>query len=119
MPVDTAAGTSTTVAELQRRVDELSTELHVFAAAHEEALQREAAVVEILQVINSAAGQLAPVFQALLDKAMELCGASFGGLWVFEGGRYVMAALHGVPKAYEDFLRKTSLIPGPGSPRAG
>src|SRR4029079_12967416 len=39
----------------------------------------------------------------------------FGGLWIFEDGRYVAAALHNVPQQYAEFLRTTTLIPGPGS----
>ena len=60
-------------------------------------------------------GDLAPVFQTMLEKAMALCGASFGGVWTFDGNRYVAAALHGVPEAYAAFLRGTTALPGPGS----
>ena len=53
MPVDTAADSSPSVPEHQRRVDELVAELRVRTADHEEALQREAAVAEVLQVNQS------------------------------------------------------------------
>ena len=70
-----------------------------------EALDQQTATTEVLQVINSSPGELEPVFEAILEKAMQACHASFGGLWIFDAGRYVAAALHKVPKAYADFLR--------------
>jgi two-component system NtrC family sensor kinase len=80
-----------------------------------EALEQQTATAEVLQVINASPGDLKPVFDALLDKAMQLCEGAFGGLWTFEGDRYVAIALRGVPAAYAKFLRNTTLLPGPGS----
>jgi GAF domain-containing protein/HAMP domain-containing protein/anti-sigma regulatory factor (Ser/Thr protein kinase) len=80
-----------------------------------EALEQQTATAEVLGVINSSPGDLAPVFDAVLDKAMRLCDAAFGGLWTFDNDRYVAAALRGVPPAYAEFLDETTFMPGPGS----
>jgi len=80
-----------------------------------ESLQQQTATADVLSVIASSTGELAPVFSAMLANAAKLCEATYGVLWLREGDAFRTAALHGpFPQAYIDRLRPGTLFrPGP------
>ena len=64
----------------------------------------------MLKVISSSPGDLRPVFEAILENATSICEAKFGNLALVDGAEIRIVAMHGAPRALEEFRRQQPLI---------
>jgi two-component system, NtrC family, sensor kinase len=95
-----AAGrTTSSVADLQERLERQAREI-------EDAREERAAISEVLRLISSSPGDSQPVFAAMLENAVRICGAKFGNLWLYDGESFRIDATYGAPPAYVEYLRR-------------
>src|SRR5215471_12383811 len=83
------------ISDLRHELVEAQRERDECAAERDEALAQQAATAEVLGVINASHGGLAPVFNAMLEKALTLCDARFGQLVTFDGVGFHAVAWRG------------------------
>src|SRR5450631_2028331 len=101
------------LADLRHAYAALQVQLDEHRAERDAALAREAALAEVLDVINASPGNLALVFEAMLEKATRLCDSSFGTLVTYNGESFNHVAGRGVPPVLAEFFR-APIQPRPG-----
>src|SRR5215831_5032666 len=64
----------------------------------QESLEYHTAASDVLQVVSSSPGQLQPVYETILARALRHCDAKFGGLFRYEDGAFRGVAGGGIPE---------------------
>jgi hypothetical protein len=100
---------------LEQTIADLRHELAECRAERDDALARETATAEVLGVINSSPGELAPVFEAMLERATRLCEATYGHLFTYDGELLRPVAVHG-ESGFADWLRQQGPVTLTGGP---
>src|SRR6516225_763922 len=95
------------------------TEIARFIRERDEALEQQAATAEVLRVIASSPGDLAPVFETILENAVRILKAKFGTLFLCEGDLVRPVAGGGLPPKLREFqAQRGAFVPPPGLPLA-
>ena len=79
-----------------------------------ELLEQQTATSQVLQVISGSPGDLEPVFSTVLEKAVRICEAKFGTLYLYERGKLRLAAARDVPPAFAKAQGAGPFDPAPG-----
>jgi len=81
-----------------------------------ESLQQQTATADVLKVISSSPGELQPVFEAMLEKAVQICDAKFGNIYRWDGDCLRLAAAHNTPRGLVESRKTVPFRPGPETP---
>ena len=108
---DMGARLQESYADLEKKVEQRTAELT-------ESLEQQTATSEVLQVISSSPGELAPVFQKMLENATHVCGANFGVMNLWDGESFNTIANYNVPPAFTAARQHTLSRPHPESGHA-
>jgi transcriptional regulator with GAF, ATPase, and Fis domain len=74
-----------------------------------EAREQQAATLEVLKIVSSSPGDLTLVFDAILERATQLCEATHGHVWRFDSEQLYAVAVRGDPQ-FVAWLRQHSPV---------
>ena len=94
-------------------VADLQDELERQARELQEARDERAAIAEVLRVISSSPGDLAPVFAAMLENAVRICDAKFGNIYRWHDDGLHLVASHNTPPAFAEARRRSPMRRAP------
>ena len=109
------------VRRLEKRLAEALGQLQTRNRDLTEALERQRATSEILRVISTFQTDVQPVFDAIAAKALDLCRATTGWVYRFDGELIHIAAAHSLRPEAVDVVRQSYPMPpslGGGTARA-
>ena len=75
-----------------------------------EALEQQTATAEVLHLMSGSHGDLARVFDTILENATRLCQANFGLMHLHEGDAFRTVAMHNAPPAFAKLRRREPVI---------
>ncbi len=95
----TAGQLQESYANLEQKVEARTRELS-------EALEQQTATSEVLRVMSSSPNDFAPVFNAMLAKATQLCEAQTGVLFLYDGRSFDLVAERGADPRWLEFASR-------------
>src|SRR4051812_39074911 len=110
---DVTADSPQAIAELKRQLEQRTVE-------RDEALERQSATADVLKIISRSAFDLQALFETLIESAAKLCRADRAAILRLVDDRFQVAATHGFPAEFREFMmaRGLDLDRGSASGRA-
>src|SRR4029453_15562719 len=113
MPADLNSSSSSSVPELQQRIDELTLENAQLRTEYRDALEQQTATAEILRVISQSPTDVNPVLAAVAKAALKFCGARDAQVGLRDGDSWSIAAHEG-PIGALSGTRRLNRLTAPG-----